>query len=32
MEVLEFVDSLMNLFDFKYEIEVSTKPKKAIGS
>lgn len=32
MEVLEFVESLMNLFDFKYEMEVSTKPKKAIGS
>lgn len=31
IEVLEFVDSLMNLFDFKYEMEVSTKPKKAIG-
>ncbi|WP_044416552.1 threonine--tRNA ligase [Halarcobacter anaerophilus] len=30
-EVLEFVDSLLNLFDFKYEIEVSTKPEKAIG-
>ncbi|RXK12569.1 threonine--tRNA ligase [Halarcobacter mediterraneus] len=31
IEVLEFVDSLMRLFDFKYEMEVSTKPKKAIG-
>ncbi|RXJ67960.1 threonine--tRNA ligase [Halarcobacter ebronensis] len=30
-EVLEFVDSLLTLFDFKYEIEVSTKPEKAIG-
>ncbi len=30
-EVLEFVDSLMKIFDFKYEIEVSTKPEKAIG-
>ena len=30
-DVLEFVDSLMKLFDFKYEIEVSTKPAKAIG-
>jgi len=30
-EVLEFVDSLLKMFDFKYEIEVSTKPKKAIG-
>ena len=32
LEVLEFVDSLMNIFGFKYEMEVSTKPKKAIGS
>ena len=32
MEVLEFVESLMTFFDFKYEMEVSTKPKKAIGS
>ncbi len=31
LEVLEFVESLMKLFDFKYEMEVSTKPKKAIG-
>jgi threonyl-tRNA synthetase len=31
MEVLEFVESLMNHFGFKYEMEVSTKPKKAIG-
>lgn len=31
MEVLEFVESLMNFFDFKYEMEVSTKPTKAIG-
>jgi len=30
-EVLEFVDSLLKMFDFKYEIEVSTKPQKAIG-
>ncbi|PLY05900.1 MAG: threonine--tRNA ligase [Arcobacter sp.] len=30
-EVLEFVDALLKLFDFKYEIEVSTKPEKAIG-
>lgn len=32
IEVLEFVDSLMNFFDFKFEVEVSTKPEKAIGS
>ncbi len=31
MEVLEFVESLMNLFDFKYEMMVSTRPEKAIG-
>ena len=31
MEVLEFVESLMSHFDFTYEMEVSTKPKKAIG-
>ncbi|MGB3751646.1 MAG: threonine--tRNA ligase, partial [Arcobacteraceae bacterium] len=31
IEVLEFVESLMNFFGFKYEMEVSTKPKKAIG-
>ena len=31
IEVLEFVESLMNHFNFKYELEVSTKPKKAIG-
>jgi len=30
-EVLEFADSLLKMFDFKYEIEVSTKPQKAIG-
>lgn len=30
-EVLEFVDALLKMFDFKYEIEVSTKPEKAIG-
>ncbi|MEA1915189.1 MAG: threonine--tRNA ligase [Campylobacterota bacterium] len=31
IEVLGFVESLMSKFDFKYEMEVSTKPKKAIG-
>ncbi|OPX27038.1 MAG: threonine--tRNA ligase [Campylobacteraceae bacterium 4484_166] len=31
-EVLEFVESLMGYFEFDYEMEVSTKPKKAIGS
>ena len=32
IEVIEFVESLMSFFGFKYEMEVSTKPKKAIGS
>jgi len=31
MEVLEFVESLMKLFDFEYEMMVSTRPEKAIG-
>jgi len=31
IDVLEFVDSLMKQFGFTYEMEVSTKPKKAIG-
>ncbi len=31
IEVIEFVESLMGHFGFKYEMEVSTKPKKAIG-
>ena len=32
IEVLDFVKSLMSFFNFKFEIEVSTKPKKAIGT
>ncbi len=32
MEVLGFVDDIMKSFDFKYEMEISTKPTKAIGS
>lgn len=32
IEVLEFVDKIMKLFDFKYEMEVSTRPQKSIGS
>ena len=32
IEVLGFVDEIMKTFDFKYEMEISTKPKKAIGS
>ncbi len=31
IEVLEFVDTIMRSFDFEYELEVSTKPEKAIG-
>ena len=31
IEVLGFVESLMKTFEFEYEMEVSTKPKKAIG-
>ena len=32
IEVIEFVESLMSFFGFEYQMEVSTKPKKAIGS
>ncbi len=31
LEILDFVDSLMKLFGFDYEMEISTKPEKAIG-
>lgn len=31
LEILAFVDNLMRLFDFSYEMEISTKPEKAIG-
>ncbi|MFQ6342796.1 threonine--tRNA ligase [Campylobacter sp. VTCC 70190] len=31
LEILAFVDKLMKLFDFSYEMEISTKPQKAIG-
>jgi threonyl-tRNA synthetase len=31
LEILDFVDVLMSLFGFTYEMEVSTKPLKAIG-
>ncbi len=30
-EVLGFVDEIMRSFDFTYEMEISTKPEKAIG-
>jgi threonyl-tRNA synthetase len=32
LEILEFIDSIMKLFNFTYELSVSTKPSKAIGS
>lgn len=31
MEMLGFVDDIMKSFGFEYEIEISTKPEKAIG-
>lgn len=31
IEVLEFVESIMSVFNFEYEMEISTKPEKAIG-
>ena len=31
LEILDFVDVLMKAFDFDYEMEISTKPEKAIG-
>ncbi|EAM0889235.1 threonine--tRNA ligase [Campylobacter coli] len=31
LEILAFVDNLIKLFDFSYEMEISTKPEKAIG-
>ena len=31
LEVLGFVDDIMKSFDFEYEMEISTKPEKAIG-
>ncbi len=31
LEVVEFVDSVMKLFNFNYTMEVATKPEKAIG-
>ena len=32
LEILDFVDTLMKAFNFEYEMEISTKPDKAIGS
>ena len=31
VEVLSFVDKIMHIFGFDYEMEISTKPDKAIG-
>jgi threonyl-tRNA synthetase len=31
LDIVEFVDSVMKLFDFKYKMFISTKPDKAIG-
>lgn len=31
LEIIAFVDKLMKIFDFSYEMEISTKPDKAIG-
>jgi len=31
LEVVEFVDAVMKLFDFQYTMEIATKPEKAIG-
>jgi threonyl-tRNA synthetase len=30
--IIEFVDDVMKIFGFEYEIELSTKPEKSIGS
>lgn len=31
LEILNFVENIMKTFDFKYEMEISTRPDKAIG-
>ena len=31
IDIIEFVDAVMKLFNFEYTMEVSTKPEKAIG-
>lgn len=31
LEILDFVNHIMKIFDFKYELEISTRPNKAIG-
>ena len=32
IEVLNFVDTIMKIFDFEYSLEISTRPEKYIGS
>ncbi|HEG5919636.1 threonine--tRNA ligase [Campylobacter lari] len=32
LEILSFVDTLMKAFEFDYEMEISTRPAKAIGN
>lgn len=31
VDILDFLDKIMQAFDFKYELEISTKPDNAIG-
>jgi len=31
IDIVEFVDSVMKLFNFEYSMEIATKPEKAIG-
>lgn len=31
LEIVDFVDNIMKVFGFSYEMQISTKPKKAIG-
>lgn len=31
-EILDFVELIMKAFDFKYDLEISTKPAKAVGN
>ncbi len=32
LSIIDFVDYVMNIFGFEYEIELSTRPEKSIGS
>ena len=31
-DIIEFTQKIMNAFDFKYEMEISTRPEKSIGN